>query len=158
MHNKRVYDITIAIERLKNYCALQDRCQWDVTQKMKEWGLLEMTQNHILEILIQEKYVDEERFAQSFCRGKFLIKKWGKVKITNELKKKKISDICIKKGLEEIDLTEYDLLLENLLTKKNDTLRDKNHFTRKSKLARFLIQRGFEGNLVWDKIRELSIK
>ena len=158
MHNKRVYDITIAIERLKNYCALQDRCQWDVTQKMKEWGLLEMTQKHILEILIQEKYVDEERFTQSFCRGKFLIKKWGKVKITNELKKKKISDICIKKGLEEIDLTEYDLLLENLLTKKNDTLRDKNHFTRKSKLARFLIQRGFEGNLVWDKIREFSNK
>ena len=158
MHNKRVYDIKIAIERLKNYCALQDRCQWDVTQKMKEWGLLEMTQNHILEILIQEKYVDEERFTQSYCRGKFLIKKWGKVKITNELKKKKISDICIKKGLEEIDLTEYDLLLENLLTKKNDTLRDKNHFTRKSKLARFLIQRGFEGNLVWDKIREFSNK
>ena len=158
MHNKRVYDIKIAIERLKNYCALQDRCQWDVTQKMKEWGLLEMTQKHILEILIQEKYVDEERFAQSFCRGKFLIKKWGKVKITNELKKKKISDICIKKGLEEIDLTEYDLLLENLLTKKNDTLRDKNHFTRKSKLARFLIQRGFEGDLVWDKIREFSNK
>ena len=158
MHNKRVYDIKIAIERLKNYCALQDRCQWDVAQKMKEWGLLEMTQNHILEILIQEKYVDEERFAQSFCRGKFLIKKWGKVKITNELKKKKISDICIKKGLEEIDLTEYDLLLENLLTKKNDTLRDKNYFTRKSKLARFLIQRGFEGNLVWDKIREFSNK
>ena len=158
MHNKRVYDIKIAIERLKNYCALQDRCQWDVTQKMKEWGLLEMTQKHILEILIQEKYVDEERFTQSFCRGKFLIKKWGKVKITNELKKKKISDICIKKGLEEIDLTEYDLLLENLLTKKNDTLRDKNHLTRKSKLARFLIQRGFEGNLVWDKIREFSNK
>lgn len=158
MHNKRVYDIKIAIERLKNYCALQDRCQWDVTQKMKEWGLLEMTQNHILEILIQEKYVDEERFTQSYCRGKFLIKKWGKVKITNELKKKKISDICIKKGLEEIDLTEYDLLLENLLSKKNDTLRDKNHFTRKSKLARFLIQRGFEGNLVWDKIREFSNK
>ena len=158
MHNKRVYDIKIAIERLKNYCALQDRCQWDVTQKMKEWGLLEMTQKHILEILIQEKYVDEERFTQSFCRGKFLIKKWGKVKITNELKKKKISDICIKKGLEEIDLTEYDLLLENLLTKKNNTLRDKNHFTRKSKLARFLIQRGFEGNLVWDKIREFSNK
>ena len=158
MHNKRVYDIKIAIERLKNYCALQDRCQWDVAQKMKEWGLLEMTQNHILEILIQEKYVDEERFAQSFCRGKFLIKQWGKVKITNELKKKKISDICIKRGLDEIDLTEYDLLLEDLLTKKNETLRDKNHFTRKSKLARFLIQRGFEGNLVWDKIRELSIK
>ncbi|MDB0027004.1 RecX family transcriptional regulator [Flavobacteriales bacterium] len=158
MHDKRVYDLKIAIERLKNYCALQDRCQWNVTQKMKEWGLLEMTQNHILEILIQEKYVDEERFAQSFCRGKFIIKKWGKVKITKELKKKKISDICIKKGLEEIDLTEYDLLLENLLIKKNDTLRDKNHFTRKSKLARFLIQRGFEGNLVWDKIRELRIK
>lgn len=158
MNDKRVYDIQIAIERLKNYCALQDRCQWDVTQKMNEWGLLEMTQNHILEILIQEKYIDEERFAESFCRGKFLIKKWGKIKISNELKKKKISNICIQKGLEKIDLTEYDLLLENLLKKKNDTLRDKNHFTRKSKLARFLIQRGFEVNLIWDKIRGLSIK
>ena len=66
MRNKRVYDIKIALERLKNFCTLQDRCQFDVIQKMKEWGLLELTQDHILEILITDKYIDEERYAQSF--------------------------------------------------------------------------------------------
>ena len=103
MRNKRVYDIKIALERLKNFCALQDRCQFDVIQKMKEWGLLELTQDHILEILITDKYIDEERYAQSFCRGKFRIKKWGRIKITNELRKKQISNICINKGLKEIE-------------------------------------------------------
>ena len=158
MSNKRVYDIKIAIERLKNFCALQDRCQFDVIQKMKEWGLLEFTQDHILEILITEKYIDEERYAQSYCKGKFRIKKWGKIKITNALKKKKISSICIEKGLKEIEDVEYEILLNNLLEKKNNNLKDKNHFTRKKKIASFLIQRGFEGNLVWDKIREFSNK
>ena len=158
MRNKRVYDIKIALERLKNFCALEDRCQFDVIQKMKEWGLLELTQNHILNILITDKYIDEERYAQSFCRGKFRIKKWGRIKITNELRKKQISNICIKKGLKEIEDEEYEILLNNLLEKKNNSLKDKNHFARKKKIASFLIQRGFEGNLVWDKIREFSNK
>ena len=158
MGNKRVYDIKIALERLKKFCALQDRCQFDVIQKMKEWGLLELTQDHILEILITEKYIDEERYAQSYCKGKFRIKKWGKIKITNALKKKKISSICIEKGLKEIKDVEYEILLNNLLERKNNSLKDKNHFTRKKKIASFLIQRGFEGNLVWDKIREFSNK
>ena len=158
MGNKRVYDIKIALERLKKFCALQDRCQFDVIQKMREWGLLELTQDHILEILITEKYIDEERYAQSYCKGKFRIKKWGKIKITNALKKKKISSICIEKGLKEIEDVEYEILLNNLLEKKNNSLKDKNHFTRKKKIASFLIQRGFEGNLVWDKIREFSNK
>ncbi len=158
MHNKRVYDIKIALERLKNFCTLQDRCQFDVIQKMKEWGLLELTQDHILEILITDKFIDEERYAQSFCRGKFRIKKWGRIKITNELRKKQISNICINKGLNEIEDEEYEILLNNLLEKKNNSLKDKNHFVRKKKIASFLIQRGFEGNLVWDKIREFSNK
>lgn len=158
MRNKRVYDIKIALELLKNFCTLQDRCQFDVIQKMKEWGLLELTQDHVLEILITDKYIDEERYAQSFCRGKFRIKKWGRMKITSELRKKQISNICINKGLKEIEDKEYEILLNNLLEKKNNSLKDKNHFARKKKIASFLIQRGFEGNLVWDKIREFSNK
>ena len=158
MHNKRVYDVSIAIERIKNYCALQDRCQWDVLEKMREWGLQQATKDHILEILINDKYVDEERYAESFCRGKFRIKNWGKRKITNELKRKQISIICINIGLKEIDDNGYNQVLEKLFHKKNATLKDKNHFIRKTKIANFLIQRGFESNLVWDKIRELSNK
>ena len=158
MHNKRVYDINIAIERIKNYCALQDRCQWDVIQKLREWGLQQATKDHILEILISDKFIDEERFSTSFCRGKFRIKNWGKRKIINELKRKQISSICINTGLKEIDEKEYNLVLEKLFYQKERSIKDKNQFIRKTKIAKFLIQRGFENNLVWDKIRELSDK
>jgi regulatory protein len=158
MHNKRVYDINIAIERIKNYCALQDRCQWDVLQKLREWGLQQATKDHILEILITNKFIDEERFSTSFCRGKFRIKNWGKRKIINELRRKQISSICINTGLKEIDEKEYDLVLEKLFYQKERSIKDKNQFIRKTKIANFLIQRGFENNLVWDKIRELSDK
>ena len=158
MHNKRVYDINIAIERIKNYCVLQDRCQLDVLQKLKEWGLQQATKDHIIEILITDKFIDEERFSVSFCRGKFRIKNWGKRKIINELKRKQISIICINTGLKEIDENEYNLVLEKLFYKKDSSIKDKNQFTRKTKIANFLIQRGFENNLVWDKIRELSDK
>jgi regulatory protein len=158
MHNKRVYDVSIAIERIKNYCALQDRCQWDVLQKLREWGLKQATKDHILEILITNKFIDEERFSTSFCRGKFRIKNWGKRKIINELRRKQISSICINTGLKEIDEKEYDLVLEKLFYQKEKSIKDKNQFIRKTKIANFLIQRGFENNLVWDKIRELSDK
>jgi len=158
MHNKRVYDINIAIERIKNYCALQDRCQWDVLQKLREWGLQQATKDHILEILITDKFIDEERFSTSFCRGKFRTKNWGKRKIINELKRKQISSICINTGLKEIDEKEYNLVLEKLFYQKESSIKDKNQFVRKTKIANFLIQRGFENNLVWDKIRELSDK
>ena len=118
MHNKKNYDIKIAIERLKSYCALQDKCQWDIKQKMKEWGLLKISQDHIIELLIQHKYIDEERYSRSFSRGKFKIKKWGKIKITNELKRKNISKVCITKGLEEIKESEYHNELDNQYQKK----------------------------------------
>ena len=158
MYNKRVYDIRIALERIKSYCALQDRCQWDVLRKLNEWGLQQATKDHILELLITDKFIDEERFSVSFCRGTFRIKNWGKRKITNELKRKQISTICINIGLKEIDDNEYNQVLEKLFHQKKNTLKDKNHFTRKTKIASFLIQRGFESNLVWEKIRELSDK
>mgnify|MGYP000106008165 FL=1 len=158
MHNKKVYDVSIAVERIKNYCALQDRCQWDVLQKLREWGLQQATKDYILEILITDKFIDEERFATSFCRGKFRIKNWGRRKIINELKRKQISSICINTGLKEIDENEYNLVLEKLFYQKESSIKDKNQFIRKTKIANFLIQRGFENNLVWDKIRELSDK
>ena len=156
MHNKRVYNIKIAIDRLKNYCALQDRCQNDITKKMKEWGLLETTQTQILDILIIEKYVDEERYAKSFSRGKFQIKKWGKVKISSELRKKKISEKIITIGINEIEESDYLDTLDKLLLKKKNSIKDKNLFIKKRKIADFLFQRGFESDLVWNKLRRLK--
>ena len=158
MYNKRIYNISIATERIKNYCAIQDRCQWDVIKKMEEWGLGDKTKDHLLEILITDKHVDEERFAKAYCRGKFRIKNWGKRKITNELKRKQISKICIGKGLEEINEDEYLKVLDKLFHQKKLKVTDNNHFIRKTKIANFLIQRGFESFLVWEKMKDLNNK
>ena len=152
MCKKRVYNIEIAIERLKNYCSLEDKCQWDVKQKMKEWGLLKISQDQIIELLINQKYIDEERYSKSFCRGKFKIKKWGKIKITNELQKKNISELYIAKGLEEINDAEYHKELDKQYQKKKDAINEKNHFIKNKKIATFLITKGYESNLVWNKI------
>ena len=158
MQSKRVYDIKIAIKRLQHYCAQQDRCQWDVLEKMKEWGLQTATQDHILELLITDNFVNEERYAASFCRGKFRIKKWGKIKIINELKRKQISSICINNGLKEIEDEAYFTLLDKLYKQKKLTVKETNHFIQKTKIAKFLLQRGFESNLVWEKVNELGDK
>lgn len=156
MHSKRIYDINMAIERLKNYCAIQDRCQLDVIQKMREWGLLDATQDHLLELLIEGQYVNEERYSRAFCRGKFKMKKWGKLRIINELKKKRISDVCIANGLEEIDDIEYRRVLNNIYQRQKERIKEKNHFIKKKKIATYLINKGYESDLVWEKLRELK--
>ena len=156
MTNQRIYNINIALDRLKKYCAIQDRCQQDITKKMQHWGLMQDSQDHILEILIQEGYVNELRYAKSFCRGKFKIKKWGRIKIIYELQKKDISEICIKQGLEEIDETTYHNELEKIYKKRKNNIIEANSFIRKKKIAKFLIDKGYESNLVWDKLSEIT--
>ena len=156
MYKKKIYDIKTAIEKLKNYCALQDKCKWDVKQKMKEWGLRNKAQDYIIEELINEKYIDEERYSKSFCRGKFKIKKWGKMKIINELRKKCVTEICINKGIEEISDTEYLKELDMQYHKKKDSIKEKNYFLRKRKITTYLINKGYESNLVWDQLKELK--
>ena len=153
MYNKKIYDVNIAIERLQNYCALQDRCQWDVIRKMKEWRLTQNTQDHILELLISKQYINEERFAISFCQGKFRIKKWGKNKIKNELKKRDISQNCIIKGLNSIDEDQYQEVLKKIIEQKTDKSKEKNPFIKNNKIAKYLIQKGFENDLIWDILR-----
>ena len=154
MQNNKVYTIKEATERIQAYCAIQDRCQWEVEKKMKEWGVSEIIIENILTDLILEKFVDEQRFAESFCRGKFRIKRWGKMKIKNELKIKNISENCIQIGLEQIDEKEYTQTLVHLYEKKRNSLKDKNQFIRKVKIAKHLQQKGFESNLIWKLINK----
>ena len=154
MQNNKVYTIKEATERIQAYCAIQDRCQWDVERKMKEWGISDEIIENILTDLILNKFVDEERFSESFCRGKFRIKKWGKMKIKNELRIKNISENCIQIGLEQIDEKEYTQTLVHLYEKKKKSLKDKNQFIRKGKIAKHLQQKGFESNLIWDLINK----
>ena len=158
MTNNRVYDIKIAIERLKKYCSIQDRCQQDVIKKIKNWGLTKNSQDYILEILIQESYIDELRYTKSFCRGKFNIKKWGRNKIKYELKKKNISNNCILEGLNEIDEPSYLETMEKIFKNKQENKLEKNIFIKNNKIASFLINKGYESNLVWDIIKQKNNK
>ncbi len=153
---KKNYDVINAIERLKKYCVLQDKCKWDASQKMQTWKLNKKTQQNILELLIKEKYIDEERYAKSFCRGKFKIKKWGKLKIISALKRKYISVENINIGIKEINKNEYLETLENLYQKKKKSTRIINTHIKNKRIAEFLINKGYESNLVWNKIKKLS--
>ena len=154
MQNNKVYTVKEATERIQSYCAIQDRCQWEVEKKMKEWGISDEIIENILTDLILDKFVNEERFSESFCRGKFRIKRWGKVKIKNELKIKKISNNCIDKGLLQIEKKEYMKVLKDLYLKKRDSLKDRNQFIRKGKIAKHLQQKGFESKLIWELINK----
>lgn len=138
-----------ALQKMQRYCAYQDRCHQEVRSKLLELGVYNADLEEIIVELIEEKFLDEERFARSFARGKFRIKQWGRKRIEQELKQRQISAYCIRKALEEIEQTEYEESLLAILEKKNRQLNEADSFKRKNKLAQFALQRGFEGELVW---------
>ena len=143
-----------AIEKIKRYCAYQERCQSEARQKLYTFELSSEKIENILCILIEENFIDEERFAKNFVRGKFRQKKWGKIKIKQHLKQKEISDYCINKGFEEITREEYLKILNEILLKKSNKLMDDDEFIKKQKLAKYAIRKGFENDLVWDLLRD----
>ena len=152
MQKNKAYNIKEVTDRIQSFCALQDRCQWEVEKKMREWGVEEDIIKNILTDLILEKFIDEQRFSESFCRGKFRMKRWGKVKIKNELKLRKISTSCINKGLDQILDKEYYSVLKELYEKKKNSLKDKNQFIQKGKIIKYLQQKGYENDLIWELI------
>ena len=151
----KIYDVNRCNFLIRNYCAKMDRCQKQVMDKLLGYGLSNPVAEDILIELIQDNYVDEQRFAESYCSGKFIIKKWGKRKIYFELMKLKVSKPCIQKGLEGIEDEKYLETLNDLMHKKYQLTKDKNEFARKKKVANYVIRKGYESELVWDIIRQL---
>lgn len=145
-----------ALEKLQRYCAYQDRCHKEVRQKLYDIGIYGDWQDEIIVELITEKFLDEQRFTNSFVRGKFRMKRWGKNRLKRELKFRNISAYCIKKALaEEIDETDYLNALEEVLEKKNKLVKENNIYQRKKKLAQHAIYKGFESSLVWEFINAM---
>lgn len=140
--------------KLEHYCAYQDRSHKEVNAKLREYGADREQCEDILLALIKGNYLNEERYACSFARGKFRIKKWGRIKITQELKRNNVSDYCIQKGLDEIDEEEYEKVLINLIIKKNDSSKVKDLFIRRKRISEFLIRKGYEPSLVWTKLKQ----
>ncbi len=138
-----------ALLKAKTFCTYQERCHNDVKEKLFGFGLNKNEADQIISTLIEENYLNEERFAILYASGHFRIKQWGRVKIQYELKKKMISPYCIKKALASIDTGSYNKTLDKLAEQKLKTLKsEKNLFIKKRKLQDFLLQRGFERPLV----------
>jgi regulatory protein len=144
-----------AFTKICNFCAYQERTQQEVRDKLYGFGLYEDDVENLICDLIEENFINEERYAKLYAGSKFRLKKWGRVKIKQNLKLKKISDYCIRSGMKEIEDDDYDQTLEEVLTKKYPSINGANDYIKKQKLARYAITRGFEPELVWAKIKDI---
>ena len=135
-----------AFQKLKHYCGYQERSHDEVKQKLYGLGLHRQDVEELISQLIEENYLNEERFAIAFAGGRFRLKQWGRIKIEYELKQKKVSPYCIRKALDEIDEEDYLKTLNRLAEKKWNSLRGPGNtgYVRSSKTTTYLLQRGFE--------------
>jgi regulatory protein len=138
-----------AIQKLKHFCGYQERCHSEVKEKLYSLGVSKSEHDEIISTLIEENYLNEERFAIAFAGGKFRVKQWGRVKIKYELKQKQVSEYNIKRAMKEIDETAYYDTLQKLFEEKWNSLKgEKNRFIKLTKTRDYLLQKGYEGELV----------
>ena len=142
--------------KLEYYCSYQERCHQEVVQKSYDLGMRSDEIDAIVVHLLQHNFLNEERFARSFARGKHRIKLWGKIRIVNELKQRHISAPNIKCALTEIDEAEYQNTLDALAERHWDTIRETNVQKKKKKFCDYLLRKGWESNLVYEKLKELE--
>lgn len=145
-----------ALETLKRFCAYQDRCHNEVKARLRALGLWGDEAAAVIAALIEEDYLNEERFARSYARGKFRMKGWGRIRITRELEAREVSPWCIRKGLEEIDPGDYEKTLRKLARQKYASLKGEQPLRRKYKTTRYLLGRGYESALVGRVMEELA--
>src|SRR5215204_3807302 len=139
-----------AYQKLRHYCAYQDRCHSEVKTKAYLLGLKKPEVEELTSRLIEENCLNEERFAKAFAGGKFRIKQWGRIKIKAELKSKQISDYCIAAALDEIDNVKYKETLHKLAVKRWNSIKGAgtNLFVKMTKTRDHLLVKGYEANLV----------
>ncbi len=144
-----------ALQQVKHFCGFRERCHEEVREKLRSLGVWRSDQEEILSKLIETDYLNEERFARVFAGGKFRVNKWGRNRIRYALKQKKVSDYCIRKGLEEIDEADYLKVLARLAADKYKSLSDSDALRRK-KTQEYLMGRGFEFELIKSALSSVS--
>lgn len=152
---RKSYTLEQALSRLQRYCTYQDRCHIEVERKLTEMRMIPQAKEQIIMSLIEDDYLNEERFALAFVKGKFRIKKWGRIRLKAELKKRKISKYLIKSALEQISEKDYLFTFEELANRKADSIKADSILLKKKKLADYLIYRGWESSLVNNKVNQL---
>ena len=156
MIKKKSFTVDEIKRKLENYCVYQDRCHKEVEQKMWEYQLIPEAKEMILLSLLKDNFLNEERFAKSYARGKFRIKSWGKPRIIKELKFRDISAYNIKTALKEIDETEYVKTIYRITENRNTVITESNIYKRKQKLIGFLMRKGFENELIYKVVNEVT--
>lgn len=142
--------------KLEYYCSYQERCHQEVVQKSYDLGMKPNEVDAIVVHLLQHNFLNEERFARGFARGKHRIKGWGKVRIVNELRQRQISAPNIKCALTEITEGEYQETFEKLAERHWETITERNPQKKKKKFCDYLLRKGWESNLVYEKLKELE--
>jgi len=155
VYHYKTYTVDEALLKLQNYCAYQERCHQEVRQKLLGMRMIPDAIDIIIVNLLEHNFLNEERFAKTFVSGKFKIKKWGKYRLTLELKKKDISKFNINQALSKIGNAEYIEVFNDLAEKKCNSIKEKDKWKKKKKLVDYLLYRGWESHLVYDKTNEL---
>lgn len=155
MISQKTYTVDEALQKMQNYCSYQERCHKEVRQKLKEMRMIPEAIDHIVTALIQHDFLNESRYAKAFVRGKFRIKHWGKRRLILELRKRDISKVNINLALQEITDADYLETFDKLAEKKYQAIQESNKLKMKKKLADYLLYRGWESHLVYDKVNEL---
>ncbi len=147
-----------SFQKLKQYCAYQERSHYEAKEKLYSFGLHKTDVEPILSKLIEEDYLNEERYAILFAGGHFRSKKWGRVKINAALQQKNVSSYNIKKALKVIDEATYRKCLLQLASTKWNSIKSEQWISRMAKTTNFLLQKGYESNLIQDAIAQIRSK
>jgi regulatory protein len=153
----KIFDEKTALAKAEHYCAYQERSQQEVRDKLYEWGLYPKSVENVIILLIAGNFLNEERFANVYTRSKFNQKGWGKNKIKQGLKLKRVSDPLIKKALKVIDGDDYLMMLQQILQKKSLLLAEKDQFKRRYKLQQYALSRGYENDLIADVLKNSDL-
>lgn len=145
-----------AIQKLRQYCGYQERSHSEAEQKLWDLGVSRAEHGEIIATLIEEDYLNEERFAKAFAGGKFRMKDWGRKKIFYALREKKVSEYNIKKAMKEIDDDTYQKTLLDLAEKKYALLKTEQYLIRKKKTIDYLLQKGYEQDLVIRALNQIT--
>lgn len=155
MQRPKTYTVDEAQKALEHYCAYQERCHQDVRKKLQSMNMIPEAIDHIIVHLIRHNFLNESRFVSAFIQGKFNIKKWGKLRLYRELKARDIPQTVIDKALQEIPGDKYLKTFNELAAKQLPKIKETNPWKKKRKLADYLLYRGWESHLVYDKVNEL---
>lgn len=153
MNEERYKKLKASAQR---YTAYRERTPKEVRDKLTEWSAPNPIIERIIDELKADQFIDEERFARAFCHDKFLINKWGKNRLRLEMTKYELSAEAKNQGLEYIKDADYLEVLEHLTLSKWEKIREPDMFKRKQKVARYLLQKGYESELVWEKVNAMD--